>query len=76
VQRSRNQIVLIVVSKLFVDPATRRRTRVKGPIGVWHIGVPVFAKRYQLRRDLLIIHRFESSLTSPDADTPTPDLLP
>ena len=36
------------------------------------IGVSAFAKHHQLRRDLLIIVAVpKSSLTSPDADTPT-----
>src|ERR1700692_1364646 len=36
------------------------------------VGVSAFAKHHQLRRDLLIIIAVsKSSLTSPDADTPT-----
>ena len=35
------------------------------------VGVSAFAKRHQLRRDLLVISAVsKSSLTSPDADTP------
>jgi hypothetical protein len=35
------------------------------------VGVSAFAKRHQLRRDLLVVSAVsKSSLTSPDADTP------